>query len=98
MLPLNVVCTLSYIILRIVTHTRARSSFIPRLHAATTPGLAAESHIQISFTLTVMAKMNKKMVISSKQIKKSVSQSKEKTHSQIQLEEESWKAQKTWYR
>jgi len=45
-----------------------------------------------------MAKMNKKMVISSKQIKKSVSQSKEKTHSQIQLEEESWKAQKTWYR
>lgn len=43
-----------------------------------------------------MAKMNKKMVMLSKQMDEAVSQNKEKTHEQMQLEEEFRKTQKTW--
>ena len=65
------------------------------------PALApvAASHIlQIVSTLAVMAKMIKGVDMVLKQIDDALLQSKEKIHSQIQLEEESWKTQNTWHR
>jgi len=102
--PLNALCTLSYITLTIIAYTCFNSSSSifaapPTNVYANYPALAlaAASHILPTvFTLSVMAKMNKKMVMLSKQMNEAVSQSKEKTHEQMQLEEEFRKTQKTW--